>query len=292
VTDEMKNSMPMYAKVGSRDMWLVYKQFTITQSGKSRQTKHIKQSWVVQSAEQKDKGSSKFFASCEVSAKGFPHECPMGQWKVHDGSNNVRQPTMTVSLVTTITTATLQSTTNSIVTPPKIPAFTLREFQGFASSTPVVTVPLSSAHLAFQTAVKAGDFDQVRVVHADVGKDIDINLRDPNNGRTFLHWAAFYGHAMVAIFLIAFGANADIEGLGGATPLHLAAQEGRLEIVTLLLAKGVDKDKANTAGATALSLAAREGHVSVVKVWLMIHYCHLKPSVYTKHIPSRLNSVF
>ena len=145
-------------------------------------------------------------------------------------------------------------------------AFTLREFQGFGSSTPVLRVLLSPAHLAFQTAVKAGNVDHVRAVHADVGKDIDVNFRDPNNGRTFLHWAAFYGHESVAMFLIELGANKDIEGLGGATPLHLAAQEGRVEIVTLLLAKGADKNKANTRGATALSFAARHGHLSVVQV--------------------------
>ena len=149
-------------------------------------------------------------------------------------------------------------------------AFTLREFQGFGASIPAVTVPLSSTHLTFQTAVKTGNLDHVRAVHADVGKEIDVNFRDPNNGRSFLHWAAFYGHESVAIFLIELGANIDIEGLGGATPLHLAAQENRLEIVELLLAKGAKKDNVNTAGATALCLAARQGHLPIVQVWSMI----------------------
>ena len=143
-------------------------------------------------------------------------------------------------------------------------AFTLQGSGG--GSTPVTSIPLPSAHLAFQTAVKVGDLDKVRAVHADVGNAIDVNFNDPNNGRTFLHWAAFYGHASVAMFLLELGANKDIEGLGGATPLHLAAQEGRVEIVTLLLAKGADKNKANTRGATALSFAARHGHLSVVQV--------------------------
>ena len=161
-----------------------------------------------------------------------------------------------------------------VVPPPPLKAaptpvsspFILREFQGFGGSTPVVTVPLSSAHLAFQIAVKAGNLDNVRAVHADVGKDIDVNFRDPNNGRSFLHWAAFYGHKAVADFLIELGANKDIEGLGGCTPLHLAAQEGRVEMVTLLLSTGANKDKVNTAGATALCLAARQGHLPVVQV--------------------------
>ena len=175
-------------------------------------------------------------------------------------------------------------------------AFKLQEFLGFGSSTPVVTVTLSSAHLAFQIAVTAENLDKVQEVHADVGKDIDVNFKDPNNGRTFLHWAAFYGHASVAIFLIELGANKDIEGLGGATPLHLAAQEGRVEIVTLLLAKGVDMDKVNAAGATALCLAARQGHLSVMKVWPMIDVPPFPSSFFiyplTKIITPRSNSVF
>ena len=208
-------------------------------------------------------------SSTAAAAKAQSIAEPIGT----NGSTGQNTTTNGVAPVPTpIPTPTPAATTTAAPTPKRDVAFILPAFYGTGSATASTKglLSLSSANHAFQHAVKAGNLDHVRTVHADVGKDIgrdiDVNFRDPNNGRSFLHWAAFYGHNDVANFLIELGANIDINGLGGCTPLHLAAQEGRVELVTLLLAKGADKDKANTGGATALCLAARQGYLSVVQV--------------------------
>lgn len=71
---------------------------------------------------------------------------------------------------------------------------------------------------------------------------VDVNERNPNNGRTILHEAAANGHLTLAQMLIEeFGANVNCRTyLGKETPLHLAVSSNLRPMVYLLLNYGAD----------------------------------------------------
>ena len=83
-TTELSGDMPVYVKVGSRDMLLEYCATIM--------------SWQVKPTSQKGKNGG--WACCTVPAKCLPEDCPRGKWKVSDGGQLVRQPTVTASVVT------------------------------------------------------------------------------------------------------------------------------------------------------------------------------------------------
>ena len=83
-TPEMSGSMPVYAKVGCRDLCLEY-----------RADRRL---WQMKSISQKGKDGG--FALCAVPAKCLPEDCPPGQWKVNIGGKLVLQPTIVISVVT------------------------------------------------------------------------------------------------------------------------------------------------------------------------------------------------
>ena len=82
---EMSGDMPVYAKVGNSDRWLVY------YAPENR--------WqVVRTA---NKSIDIAAAYCVISAKGLPHECPKCQWQVSIGEREYHpQPAVTISAVT------------------------------------------------------------------------------------------------------------------------------------------------------------------------------------------------
>ena len=62
-----------------------------------------------------------------------------------------------------------------------------------------------------------------------------------------LHWAASYGHADAASFLIAQGAPVDFRNNGGSTPLMSAAGAGHLGVIELLPGGGATRRRPTTA---------------------------------------------
>ena len=98
---------------------------------------------------------------------------------------------------------------------------------------PKAKAPGRSIHRAAMN----GNIEAVKQ-HLDAGTD--VNAKDVIK-RTPLHYAAFYGHKVVAELLIAEGADVNAKnGLSGETPLHHAAYGGHKEIVELLIANGAD----------------------------------------------------
>ena len=55
-----------------------------------------------------------------------------------------------------------------------------------------------------------------------------------NNGHTPLHYAAFYGHAIVADLLLGAGANPKAVNKLGRTPAQWAEQQGHRELAERL----------------------------------------------------------
>ncbi|XP_059462499.1 putative E3 ubiquitin-protein ligase XBAT31 [Corylus avellana] len=109
----------------------------------------------------------------------------------------------------------------------------------------------------------------------------NILMFDSLNGRTCLHYAAYYGHSdcLQAILSAAhstpvadswgFARFVNIRDGGGATPLHLAARQRRPECVHILLDSGAlvcaSTGGYGYLGSTPLHLAARGGSLECVR---------------------------
>ncbi|XP_043697278.1 putative E3 ubiquitin-protein ligase XBAT31 [Telopea speciosissima] len=109
----------------------------------------------------------------------------------------------------------------------------------------------------------------------------NILMFDSANGRTCLHYAAYYGHSdcLQAILSSAhsspvaeswgFARFVNVRDDGGATPLHLAARQRRADCVHILLDSGAlvcaSSGGFGCPGSTPLHLAARGGSLDCVR---------------------------
>ncbi|MDI6447531.1 ankyrin repeat domain-containing protein [Anaerobaca lacustris] len=102
-------------------------------------------------------------------------------------------------------------------------------------------------------AVQAGALDAVQSL---IAGGADVNVRRTPADKTLLHQAARRGHADVAAFLLAKGADPNAGGWYGRTPLHDAAQAGCQQIAELLLRHGAFVDATDDGDCTPLAEAA------------------------------------
>ncbi|PIN24368.1 26S proteasome regulatory complex, subunit PSMD10 [Handroanthus impetiginosus] len=109
----------------------------------------------------------------------------------------------------------------------------------------------------------------------------NILMFDSRNGRTCLHYAAYYGHSdCLQVILSAARASPVAASWGysrfvntrdgkGATALHLAARQGCSECVHVLLDNGAivyaSTDRYGYPGSTPLHLAARSGSLDCIR---------------------------
>ncbi|BES90039.1 Ankyrin repeat [Nesidiocoris tenuis] len=118
-------------------------------------------------------------------------------------------------------------------------------------------------------AVQHGHFRIVRLLvgryHVDVGATGSVMIDDQLMTNVSPLWlAAAFGHVGILNFLIAAGADVNVQTSSGSTPLRAASHEGRLGIVESLLMAGADPEVANHYENTCLMIAAYRGHYFVV----------------------------
>jgi serine protease inhibitor len=113
---------------------------------------------------------------------------------------------------------------------------------------------------ALFTAVREGNIQRVRSL---ITKGADVNVKN-NVYCTPLHYAAEYGHLIVAELLIANGADVNAKTINDVTPLHMAARRGYYNVVDLLIEKGADIDTTTKKGQTPLDYATDAGYADVV----------------------------
>ena len=93
---------------------------------------------------------------------------------------------------------------------------------------------------AFHTACHDNQLKIVKLFLESSRKfDIDINLKDVDEGKTGFHYACCFGHIEVVKLMIGSRTKYDIEfdagDYQGLTPFHLACYNGKTETVRLLL---------------------------------------------------------
>jgi ankyrin repeat protein len=116
-------------------------------------------------------------------------------------------------------------------------------------------------------AASAGDLDRITELLAYDPVSVEARSGD---GFTALHFAAFFGHADAARFLVAHAADVDARGTGWmiGTPLHSAASRSHAEVVGVLLEAGADPDARQSGGWTPLHAAAQNADLAGVRVLL------------------------
>ena len=83
----------------------------------------------------------------------------------------------------------------------------------------------------------------------------DMDERDPDFGRTALHYACRRGKHEVVRLLLDHGCDLTLKEPDGRLPLHFAAAYGSREMVLELLGRGAEVDERDNYGCTALDLA-------------------------------------
>lgn len=97
---------------------------------------------------------------------------------------------------------------------------------------------------------------------------VDVEAKDPVDGRTALFQAAQEGHAAIVNRLLDAGARVDVASTRtGATPLFMAAARGHAEVVRLLLDARADINVSASADGgvdSPVSIARRRGFPDIV----------------------------
>lgn len=94
---------------------------------------------------------------------------------------------------------------------------------------------------------------------------VDINAKS-KSGQTALMYAAAAGKKDIVDFLLANGANSNIQDAVGSTALTLATEENNSSIITSLIAAGANPNLPNTHGDSALHIAAEHGYLNAIRV--------------------------
>ena len=82
-----------------------------------------------------------------------------------------------------------------------------------------------------------------------------MDERDPDFGRTALHYACRRGNHDVVRLLLDHGCDLSLKEPDGRSPLHFAAAYGSREMVLELLGRGAEVEDRDNYGCTALDLA-------------------------------------
>ena len=115
---------------------------------------------------------------------------------------------------------------------------------------------------------EAAGIGDVGRVAGEVEKQLTLVNSFSFDGFTPLGLACFFGHHLVASFLISKGANVNTPSNNSfkVAPIHSACAISDLELTTLLVKNGANVNAKQQAGATPLHEAAHHGKVALSKL--------------------------
>lgn len=117
----------------------------------------------------------------------------------------------------------------------------------------------------FIKAVKDKDLYKANTILSEPGAAI-IDYRDPDTGDTALHMVVKRRDMPWVNYLLAKGANPNVEDRAGNTPLILAAAQGFTDGVSALVNAKADVNGRNRAGETPLIKAVQALNTPVVRI--------------------------
>lgn len=136
---------------------------------------------------------------------------------------------------------------------------------GFIALTAPVSAQIGGPSYQFIKAVKDKDLYKANTILSEPGAAI-IDHRDADSGDTALHIVVKRRDLTWVNYLLAKGANPNMEDRSGNTPLVLAAAQGFTDGVTALIKAGADVNGRNRAGETPLIKAVQALNTPVVRV--------------------------
>ena len=122
--------------------------------------------------------------------------------------------------------------------------------------------------LAFDTKttrylLEAVKNDNTEIVNILIGKGtVNLNVQDPETKKAPIHLA----NEKVAGFLIANGADIDIQDKNYETSLHMAARNGNKELALILIRNGANAELENEGGKTAQEIANQNQNFDIAEM--------------------------
>jgi ankyrin repeat protein len=115
-------------------------------------------------------------------------------------------------------------------------------------------------YYSIPAAAAKNDIDGVARLLVDGKSPNDVD----SDGRTGLIYAAMFGNAPMAQYLIQHGADARTRDGLGYTALHWAAQQGSIGVIGVLINAGLPVDVTTKEGITPLMMAADHNQLAVI----------------------------
>lgn len=121
-----------------------------------------------------------------------------------------------------------------------------------------------SPSYVFLKAIREEDGNKVNDILGQPGQTI-INTKDRSTGEGALHIVAKNGNLTYLRFLLAKGANPNIQDNRGNTPALLAVEAGSVEAINALAARKANLNLGNSSGETPLIRAVQLRNVDMVR---------------------------
>lgn len=146
---------------------------------------------------------------------------------------------------------------------------------------------ISNGYTSIHQAAARGDIQTLRSYFSRVSLNFHskirsflVEIRDPQTGRTPLHWGVMSGNVDVVKFLIENSASVNARDFNGLSPLHLAVHNYLfhqfnlefLKITCILAWAGAQVDGGDCNGVTPLHIAAESGCADLVRFFLMKNF--------------------
>lgn len=128
--------------------------------------------------------------------------------------------------------------------------------------------PTTSGWLALSHAAKNGSVTILKKLLEHEWDPADCNIKDPELGKSPLHWAMEYGHHKAARLLIKNGAEINEKNADGWKPLIEATKAKLYDMAHFLITRGADVNATDNEGVSALIHAVKMGDKAIT--WLLV----------------------
>lgn len=132
----------------------------------------------------------------------------------------------------------------------------------------ILNRPTTSGWLALSHAAKNGSVTILKKLLEHKWDPADCNIKDPELGKSPLHWALEYGHNKAARLLVKGGAEINEKNVDGWNPLIEATKARLYDMAHFLITRGADVNATDNEGVSPLMHAVEMGDKDIT--WLLV----------------------